>query len=161
MTEGGHRLTTATKETLGKIPERTKNLCKRDQPPSWNFKRSDQLSFLNVDAKKHDSIKKMFALFADMWSMWSRNSERIDTVGHRTDLSKKSYQFCCAPYRAEPEARELEEREVLKKSIADVVKPTTSEWAHQSYFSWKENWLFQFCIWLPLLKKVTIKDTYL
>lgn len=109
-----------------------------------------ELSFPHVNANHHESIRKTPTPFADMWS---RKLRCINAIKHLTELTPISCPFNSAPHGVGPKIRELEELEVQKQFMPDVIKPATSKLATPVLFVPKEHDFFRLCIYNRNLKQ--------
>lgn len=114
-------------------------------------------SFPDTDAKHHESIRKMLASFADIWS---EKLGCINAVKHLIELTLNIRPFRSAPYRAGPKVRQHKELEVQKQLKAVVIEPSTSKWTSLILFVPKKNGSFRFCIDYRQVNKVAVKKIY-
>lgn len=118
---------------------------------------TQELTFPDLDAKYHDSIRKMLASFADMWG---EKLYRIDNVEHRVEMTQDNRPFHFAPYPVGPKTRKLEKLEIQNQLRAGVIEQTTSEWASQMLFVSKKDVSLRFGMHYRRLSEAMNKDTY-
>lgn len=85
----------------------------------------------------------------------------INAVGYRTDFESDTQPFCSVSYRVGPKICEREDLKVQKQLEADLVEPTTSEWASPVLFVPMNDGSFCSFIDYQHLNRVTVKDTCL
>lgn len=154
-----HRLRIVPRETTGEMLGFVENRgnqienCREFSKEILSIK----LSFPYADGKHHDSIRKMPASIADIWS---RKLGCIHAVKHHIELAPKSRLFCSASYRTGLEVRGLEKLELQEQMKAHVIESATPDWASLVLFVPKKYGMFLFCMAYRHLNNVTVKDTY-
>ena len=117
----------------------------------------EEVDLSHVDAKYHQSIKKMLHKYN---AMWDGSIGEISTVNHHIHLQPGTRPIAQHPYRAGPRAREAEKAEVDRMLEAGVIEPAQSEWASPIVLVPKPDGSLRFCVDYRRLNAVTVKDTY-
>lgn len=92
--------------------------------------------------------------------MWDGRLGTVSASKHRIDLVPGAKPVFQPPYRAGPRQRELEKMEIDKMLEADVIEPSTSEWAAPIVFAPKKDGSLRFYVDYRRLNAVTIRDSY-
>lgn len=121
-------------------------------------KKIEELSFLDVDVRHHDSNTKMLASFTDMrsWKLGCFNAFK-----HRIELITNSRAFRLALFRKGSKVWELNELEVQMHPTADVIELATFKEALTVLSVPKKDGSFRICVNFRHLNKVIVEDIYL
>lgn len=84
----------------------------------------------------------------------------INVTSHHIERIPGTRAMKYAPYRAGPNARELEQYENSKQLAPGVIKYTYSSWASPVFSVPKKDGSLQFLIYYQLLNSVIVKDSY-
>lgn len=84
---------------------------------------------VNIGKNHEQQRRRLINKLEEIEEMWYRPLGSITTTTHRIELMKDAKEPFQQPYLAGPARRELERNEIDKVIKADVIEPSTSEWA--------------------------------
>ena len=93
-------------------------------------------------------------------AMWDGHLGMIKATQHYIEITPESRPSFRPPYRASPAQRELEKQEIQKMLEANVIEPSTSEWAAPIVFAPKKDGTLRFCVDYRKLNALTVRDSY-
>ena len=147
-----------TEEQLDSFRDRSQQRKEENcQPSEMKTQSLDDLDFSHLS---DDLITKVKAMLKKHEAMWNGKLGTIRTPPHRIQLKEGSNAIHAHPYRAGPEARKAEEKEVQRMLNEQVIEPAQSEWASPVVLVNKPDGSLRFCIDYRKLNALTVKDTY-
>ncbi len=118
---------------------------------------ADDIDLSGVDKSYHKRIRAMLRKHE---SMWSGQLGEITVTEHRIELKPDARPHKAQPRRSGLKERELTDFEINKQLEANVIEPTSSEWAAPVLFVPKKDGKLRFCIDYRKLNEATVKDSY-
>ena len=117
----------------------------------------EDLDLSHLDEDVRDRIREMLRKHQ---AMWDGTLGEIKAPPIRISVQEGARPVNTHPYRAGPQARLLEDKEVNRMLEAEVIEPAQSEWASPVVLVDKKDGTTRFCVDYRKLNSVTVKDTY-
>ena len=126
---------------------------KPQTPESW----LDDATLTHLDAKTQDQVISLLREFRDICD---GRLGALQGAEHRIELVDGTKPIFQQPYRCGIERRKAEEAEVRRMLQAEVIEPSTSEWASPVILVPKPDGSLRFCVDYRKLNAVTKRDSY-
>jgi hypothetical protein len=92
--------------------------------------------------------------------MWSGRLGQVQSTNNRIDLIPEQKPVHFQPYRAGPRALAVESGKIERMLKAEVIEPSTSEWASPIVLVAKLDVSTRFCVDYRKLDSITVRDSY-
>lgn len=117
----------------------------------------DEADLSHLDEKTFAQLRKLLLDYEDICD---GRLGSLKGVEHRIELVKDTKPIFQQPYRCGIERRKAEEAEVQRMLAAEVIEPSTSEWASPVILVPKPDGSLRFCVDYRKLNAVTKRDSY-
>ena len=132
----------------------------RGERPDTNPVGQNWQEDVHIGLEDDHSRAAVINLLSQYQDMWSGKLGTISAAKHRIEVLPDARPIYQQPYRAGPQAREAEKREIEKMLSAQVIEPSSSEWASPVVFVPKKDGTLRFCVDYRRLNAVTKRDAY-
>lgn len=103
---------------------------------------------------------RIFDILASHESVWDGNLGTIRATSHQIDVAPGTKPIRSMPYRQGPSVREIIREHVETMLKANIIEPTSSEWASPVVLIPKKDRRLRFCVDYRKLNEKKIRDTY-